>query len=60
METQVHGIHEMKTCSDDAVASYEQTLRDGLSLKREVVLDFTCLKACLDPQKEKSEGEEVL
>ena len=40
-------------------ALYRRTLRDNISQKREIVLDFTCLKACLDPQKETSDGEEV-
>lgn len=35
-------------------SSYEQTLCAELAEKREVVLDFTCLKACLDPQREMS------
>ena len=56
-------IEGSKTSNDAAVrntASYQLTLRGELSLKREIVLDFTCLKACLDPQKEKSDGEEVI
>ena len=35
-------------------------LQEALALKREIVLDFTSLKACLDPQREKLEGEEVM
>lgn len=40
-------------------ASYTTTLQDMLALKQEIVLDFTSLKACLDPQREKSEEDEV-
>ena len=65
MDAQVHDTTGRMTAGDnDAVSesqiSYECTLRDELSQKQEVVLDFTCLKACLDPQREKSEGEQVL
>ncbi|CAI8018593.1 hypothetical protein GBAR_LOCUS11265 [Geodia barretti] len=65
MDAKMHNgygdIEGSKTSNDEAVrntASYQLTLRGELSLKREIVLDFTCLKACLDPQKEKSDGEE--
>lgn len=40
-------------------ASYTLRLKAMLTSKREVVLDFTSLKSCLDPQKEKLDGEEV-
>ena len=54
-----HGDIEGSKTSNDSSKDYQLTLRGELSLKREIVLDFTCLKACLDPQKEKSDGEEV-
>ena len=38
---------------------YTTILKSMLTLKREIVLDFTCLKSCLDPQKEKRDGEDV-
>ena len=66
METQIHenspeheSVSATAAQSEGDNASYERALRDELSLKREVVLDFTCLKACLDPQRETSDGEEV-
>lgn len=39
--------------------SYTTILKSMLTLKREIVLDFTSLKSCLDPQKEKLNGEDV-
>lgn len=39
--------------------SYITILKSMLTLKREIVLDFTSLKSCLDPQKEKRDGEDV-
>ena len=66
MDAQLHDTTARMAAgdNDDAVSenqiSYERTLRDELSQKQEVVLDFTSLKACLDPQREKTEGEQVL
>ena len=38
--------------------NYSSELQNALALKHEVVLDFTSLKACLDPQRE-PDGDEV-
>ena len=39
--------------------SIKRGLAETLAEKQELFLDFTSLKACLDPQREKSDGEEV-
>ena len=36
--------------------SYTRALQIEIALKDEIVLDFTSLKACLDPQREKPDG----
>lgn len=35
---------------------YTKTLQDVIALKKDIVLDFTSLKACLDPQRERLDG----
>ena len=62
-ETGSNALIGTEDAADQAAAEqhapYWKTLQNMLAQKREMVLDFTSLKACLDPQKEKSDGDDV-
>lgn len=40
--------------------TYSLDLQKALTQKQEIVLDFTSLKSCLDPQKQSADGDEVV
>lgn len=39
--------------------SYAKTLQEALQRRKDMVIDFTSLKACLDPLTESADNEEV-
>ena len=57
------GMSSEKSCSGATASAkqecYLQALQNIVSKQKEIVLDFTSLKACLDPQKETS-GDHVV
>ena len=44
------GVTRFVTVDNDIL--YNRTLQDVIALKKDIVLDFTSLKACLDPQRD--------
>ena len=44
------GVTRFVTVDNDIL--YNRTLQNVIALKKDIVLDFTSLKACLDPQRD--------
>ena len=53
-----HACPSILTTNDQE--TYSLGLQKILAQKQEIVLDFTSLKSCLDPQKQTADGDEVV